>query len=123
MQRNMDLIRAILMEAEATPANKHIGDVHPEGSTSEEIAEHVDMMIDGGLIEGTLLPSGMGGARIAGFRIKKVTWRGREFLDAIRNDEVWQQTKDRIAAKGDSVPLTVAVEIATDAARKYFLED
>jgi hypothetical protein len=91
--------------------------------SAAEVAEHVDLMIDGGLIEGTLLPSGMGDSRIAGFRIKKVTWRGREFLDAIRNDEVWQRTKDRIADKGHSVPLTVAVEIASDAARKYFLED
>lgn len=121
MTRDMDLVRAILLKVEATPANQHIDDVEPEGYDENAIAEHVEMLIDGGLLDGKVLISGMGGDRIASYHVKKLTWKGREFLDATRNDTVWAKTKKLIADKGGGVPFEITVALAIEAAKKHFL--
>jgi hypothetical protein len=121
MQRDMDLIRAILLKAEATPANQQIDDVEPEGWTEDEIAEHVEMLIDGDLLDGKVVLSGMGDSRIHTYFVKKITWKGREFIDATRNETVWAKTKKLIAEKGGGVPFEITAALAIEAAKRHFL--
>jgi hypothetical protein len=47
-----------------------------------------------------------------------LTWEGHELLDAIKNDTVWNKTKDTFISKGLSMTFdlvkTMATKIATD---------
>lgn len=84
MKRDMDLIREMLLWGE---------DYHDEiiprfdvGRDALTVQAHVHMLVDGGYL--SWAKSGRGG--IAGYRI---SWDGHEFLDKIRDPEIWQKTK------------------------------
>ena len=69
----------------------------------EEVAYHVTMLVEDGFVKGN----------VAGEMpvISKLTWQGHEFLDDIRDQDIWDKTKER--AKGlASVGLTLIWEIA-----------
>jgi hypothetical protein len=40
-----------------------------------------------------------------------MTWSGHEFLDAARNEELWQETKQRVEKRAGSVPFLVFHEL------------
>ena len=39
--------------------------------------------------------------------ISNLTWQGHEFLDAIKNDSVWQKLKSMAAEKGIAMPFEI----------------
>ncbi|TYS25167.1 DUF2513 domain-containing protein [Bacillus subtilis] len=47
-----------------------------------------------------------------GADVSELTFKGHEFLDSIRDDEVWDKTKS-VAAKVGGASLTIMTEIAT----------
>lgn len=52
-----------------------------------------------------------------------LTWDGHEFLDSIRNDNVWIKAKEGIKSKGlelGSVPFSVLKDYATMLIRNMF---
>ncbi len=52
------------------------------------------------------------------WRVKGLTWAGHEFLDAARNDTVWNKTKEIVKDKGGSVPFEVVKDIVIEIAKK-----
>lgn len=95
MKRNMDLVREILLQIEATEPGKAIN-LDNSGNGEEEIGLHVELMIEHGLIEGNALPSRDGPAhQILAYRIERMTWEGHDFLDAARNDTIWKKAKQK----------------------------
>ena len=53
MQRNMDLVRMILMRIEGNPSGRAPDDLGIKGYSLEEIRYHAHIMMQEGLIEGT----------------------------------------------------------------------
>ncbi len=95
MKRNMDLVREILLQVEATEAGKQIELDIPDAG-EEEIGQHVELMIGHGLIEGKTVPRGTGAAHsIAAYWINSMTWEGHDFLEAARNDTIWEKAKKK----------------------------
>ena len=95
MRRDLDLIREVLREVaesgEAVEARALATEEHP----FEEIAYHFGIMIDAGLVEGSVNRSWGGGAVCA--RIDRLTWAGNDFLDAVASDRVWSKVKRTVA--------------------------
>lgn len=111
VQRDMDLVRELLLRIEqdkSLDGTRWIGftpaELGMEQRSVEEIAYHLDLLIDAGLVEG----KSYGGAIPA---IARLTWDGHEFLDNIKNTDVWSKTKQRV---GDlaNVSLKVIAAIA-----------
>src|SRR5262249_20412628 len=104
MKRDMDLIRAILMNVEES-------DESPLGWTNLNIPDHrpemvsyqVLLLTDAGLVESNDL-STLEGLDV---RPKRLTWAGHEFLDAARNDTIWNKTKHVVKEKGGAIPFEV----------------
>ena len=95
MKRDMDLVRKILLQIEATEAGGKI-ELDIPGHEDGEIGLHVELMIEHGLVEGQIKPSGDGSAhRILVYWIKGMTWEGHDFLDAARNDTIWEKAKKK----------------------------
>ncbi len=95
MKRDMDLVREILLQTEATEPGKVIR-LDLTGYSEAEIGLHVELMIEHGLIEGVTVPSGDGPAhRILTYRIDKMTNDGHDFLDNARNDTIWKKAKQK----------------------------
>jgi len=112
MKRNMDLVRDILLIVESTPANQHVGNIEPENYSDAEVLEHLEMLIDAKFLDGKVVRSGAGDERIYHVHVSALTWQGREFIDSVRNDALWQKTKSTIVEKGGSYTLDILKALA-----------
>jgi hypothetical protein len=115
LKRDMDYIRQLLLEIEggktvfntlSSEAAKIIRKPPPEKPVSEEEAEklreHLKLMWRADLIE-SFSESGGGEADVGG-----LTWKGHDFLNSIRDPEIWRKTKDGAAAvEGWTVDLLI----------------
>jgi hypothetical protein len=111
VQRNMDLVRAILMKIENSPsgwAPQHFG---IEAFPPEQVGYHAHIMMQEGLIEGTDVThmESQGPEAIP----TNLTWKGHEFLDLARDPERWNQAKATIAKIG-SAPISLWMKVLTD---------
>ena len=88
MKRNFDLVREILLAAEAQDFQQS-KPIAPKGYTNEEIKYHIKIMEDGGLIRLRQHP----GIDLPAPVFDGLTWEGHEFLDSIREQTTWNKVK------------------------------
>jgi hypothetical protein len=111
MQRNMDLVRLILMRLEASPAGGVPRDLGIISLPREQIDYHAHIMMQEGLIEGwDVPPNGGDGPSVIPTRL---TWKGHEFLDLARDQERWNRANAIIAGVGGA-PIAVWAKVLTD---------
>ena len=111
MQRDMDLVRDLLLRLEADPLLDGTRWICLEpselgfgGRSAEEVGYHLTLLIEAGFIDGQV---GIESLPI----LRRLTWQGHEFLDSIRDPDIWAKTKER--TKGlTSVGLAFIWEIA-----------
>lgn len=116
MQRDLDFIRELLLAIEAQPAERpwsHSSEyVTPENA---KLYGHLDLLKGAGFVTVQSRNLYHGGGQLwCGVNL---TWEGFEFLDTIRNDRVWEETKRRVAATVGSVALSVVSELAKSVAK------
>jgi len=102
MKLDMDLVRAILLQAEAAPPNQFPKIELPE-YPEDAITEHIQLLAERGLLDAAIAPSGFGSKRIATAFVRRLTWQGHEFLQNAKNEQVWERTKRFIKDKGGTV--------------------
>lgn len=107
MKKDNELIRKILLELE----NKENpgGWIIPEfdNYSEEQVAYHIKILADTGYIDAIDL-STMDGIE---WGAKDLTWQGHEFLDASRNNTIWNKAKREVGDKFSSISLEVLKEI------------
>jgi hypothetical protein len=111
MQRNMDLVRTILLRMEGYSSGWAPHDLGIKGFSPEEVGYHCHIMMQEGLIEGNDVTS----SASAGPEVipKSLTWKGHEFLDLARDQERWNRAKAVIAKVG-SAPISVWGKVLSD---------
>jgi hypothetical protein len=87
MKRDMDLLRAILLEVEQQHVNEPWSAMPLMGYSLEEVVYHIQLAHDSGLVDARIAP----GAHHA--VVIRLTHEGHEFLDAARNDNIWSKAK------------------------------
>jgi len=103
MNRDMDKVRTLLLALEelenpyflsmdATP----LGDIE----SPQEMVEYLKLLESGGLLD------------VSQRSTCRVSWAGHEFLDSVRDPEIWRQTKDG-AAKVGSWSIKLLADLAT----------
>ena len=111
MKRDFDLIREILLaiesfEPERISTLQSISPTDFSGTAAQNL-HHITMLIDAGLIDKVthdLTPT---------FQVRGLTMAGHDFLDAIRDQTVWDKTKDQLKQAGGwtfDIVLAVAKE-------------
>ncbi len=105
MKRDMDLVRRLLLETEAMPLDGAV--VTIEGHTEEEIAYHILLLKEAGLVDAIDLSSEQG----IDWRPTRLTWAGHEFLDAARDDRRWEKAKTVMVEKAGGVVFEVIKEL------------
>ncbi|MGB0652862.1 MAG: DUF2513 domain-containing protein [Thermoplasmatota archaeon] len=96
MERDWDLVRTILLAVEAgTDTGQSLNINSFPDINIGALRSHVELLFQGGLIEGHLCASGQ--ERVSSFFIYGLTWDGHEFLDEIRAETVWEKTKGKLA--------------------------
>lgn len=93
VQRDMDLVRAILLQLERRETSELLGrdELKIEGRTDLEVGHHLNLLFDAGMLiaEPVTTPSG----RVIYVHAQTLSWAGHEFLDNVRDPEIWRQTK------------------------------
>lgn len=111
MERNMDLIRDLLVNIADDPKFDGCSWISPgqpsdlgiSAHSMEEVSYHLVLLIEAGFIKGK---EGMDVPVIC-----KLTWQGHEFLDNIRDQGIWAKTKQRLSGLS-GVGLSVIAQVA-----------
>ncbi len=113
MKRNMDLIRDLLIfiEDTITSGNQLFdGYIEIEGYTQDEILYHYHLLKDYNFV--VYGSENMGGE----VSFSRLTAKGHDFLDNIRNEYIWDEIKNNVAEKGVA---TASLDIIKDFANKF----
>lgn len=96
MKRDMDAVRQILLATEALGHDQQLDRL--DGMDTDTFVHHVLLMQDGGLIDARAMA---GSGSMANFaHVLRMTWAGHDFLDAARNDTLWQKAKMEVMRPG-----------------------
>ena len=90
MKRDMELARKILEQVEEKSKGVGVVTLEIPDFSPEDISYNVMLLTQAGLLKSNDCTSGMGLLWVP----RTLTWTGHEFLDAIRNDTVWNKVKD-----------------------------
>jgi len=109
MKRDMDLIRRILLEIESNDQLEI-----PEAS-EELIARHVLLLNEEQLIKGLVAAEQLNGQPVLQqtMAYTRLTSKGHDFLDAIRDEGVWKKTREKITEVGGGISLSLVTALAT----------
>jgi hypothetical protein len=110
VKRDMELVRDLLLLIENSNDNKELK--IPEEWDREIVAYHLKILDQAGYVkDNTKWASDK-----PMWLIASLTWEGHEFLDSIKNDNVWVKTKEGVKKKGlelGSIPLDLLKEYAS----------
>jgi hypothetical protein len=108
MKRDMDLIRTLLLTIEAGEHGIVAKQIEIPGYTQEQINYHAYLLGEAGLANTNDVTSH--GSKSPEALIYSLTWEGHEFIDSIRENNIWNQAKDKISKVGGaSLPVWTAL--------------
>ena len=113
MKCDMDLVRDILFAVEASDETQ-LGCVIIEipGRSKAELSYHICQMADAGLLKAQ--DDSCLGSDGYEWQAERLAWQGHEFLDAVREPEVWRRTKEGLAKVGNT-----SLEFVWELAKEY----
>ncbi|MBD1396777.1 DUF2513 domain-containing protein [Pontibacter sp. JH31] len=97
MKRDIDLIRQILLQTEELGSLSRSFELSIEGYNTNETSYHVKILFQAGYLEAEHISC----REFEEWNPISLTWSGHEFLDAARDNTVWNKAKSRI---GDKLP-------------------
>ena len=105
----MDLIRTILQKIELCEDPFGLDDM-PEikGCDTSQISYHVKLLCDADLIEADSFEES--GMPYTDFINLNLTWAGQDFLDAARDDTLWNKAKVKLINSGTSFTFGLLLE-------------
>jgi len=107
MKRDIDIVRAILLEVEKQGGGAEV-ETMSLPYPLEEVLYNADIMRDAGLIDAVPLHGSDGSLKM--LFIKRMTWDGHDFLDASRDETVWQKAKEKVLKPAGSWTFAVLAE-------------
>jgi Hypothetical protein (DUF2513) len=113
--RDMELIRTILfkIEEEYQPDALVPLSLEIDGYEWSIISEHVRLLAESNYVEATDTDRGP-------FPIR-LTMKGYDFLESIRNETVWNTVKSQVKEKGGSATLEIVKALAVQALTHLFM--
>ena len=95
MKRDMDLFRSLLLKVEEQPVNGPFTTPEVPGYSEDEVRYHAELAQDAGFIEADFMMSG--------FIVQRLTYAGHEFLDAAREDKLWNKAKQTVLSNAGTL--------------------
>ena len=116
MVRDFDLIRRIMLDIQALPANSPAAPIsYPDEYDQAVVNEHMSLLIEAGLIHGKVLRTMSG---IAQVNSRGLTWSGHDFMDIAKKETLWARAKQIAVERG----LSLTVEVLTGALKEALKE-
>lgn len=119
MKRDMDLVRNILIKIEQNENDDFYRNTFSiAGYDQTTVDYHILLLKEAGLLDAHISESEQG---IFAQPIR-LTWSGHEFIDAARNDTIWEQTKKMFKGKVESIPYEVLKLILLESVKTFVLQ-
>lgn len=115
MKRDLNLIRDILLETEKLDEEGTYGYEIKEYSQAE-INYNVWLLIDAGYLNGQVTDYASGGYSI---RVKSMTWKGHDYLDAVRNKAIWTKVRRAVEDSFETASLDTVKHLCTTMIEHY----
>lgn len=112
MERNLDLVRDLLLELEKTDFNSAVKQLIENGYSEESIGFHCYLIGDAGfakVLDNTSIEDTLPKAIAT-----HLTWHGYEFLDSIRDRSRWEKAKSALSNIGGG-----SIDIAWELLKEY----
>ncbi|MBQ6395758.1 MAG: DUF2513 domain-containing protein [Atopobiaceae bacterium] len=119
MQRNLDLVRSILLATAEAQGSVDANALTDSRFGFTDVAYHIEMMRDAGLIEGLVVKTSPNQYLRA--RVDSVTWEGHDYLASIRNDSVWSRVKQSIVKVAGSATFALIKRMGEQELEKLLL--
>ncbi len=129
MKRDLDLIRHIMLILEADDFSQKtrytvstfVDDTFSDDSDDRRqnspyvqefarVSGHIALLLDEGFIEATIFPGSYEG--YDDFIIERMTSLGHDYLDSVRDDNVWSKTKEKLGPLINTVSLSTIIDVA-----------
>ena len=114
MKRNMDLVRAVLLEIEAKDEPDQNMNLRLEEYSKAEIEYHLTILEEAKLIA----LEAQQGWHNNDIYPQRLTWEGHDFLDAARDEGRWEQAKEIVKEKGGGLSLDVVKALLIQLAKQ-----
>ena len=115
MKRDMDLVRQILLNAEAQGSGFTNTRLSVESYTDEQIDYHAYLMWQAGLVEASDTSASDSPSPSA--ILHNLTWKGHDFLDAAKSNTVWEKAKEKAKSVGGALAFDLLKELLVATAR------
>ena len=120
MKLDYDCVRNVMLSIESLEQGQYLNEIN--GSmfpllkeySNEKIAYTVERLLEAGYIPNrriTPLPYDR-----AHYEIDSLTWEGHQYLDCIRNDDIWDKTRKKTSLL-NNIPFKMMAEIAKELIR------
>lgn len=113
MQLNHDCVRDVLLYVEEN-ANYNVristNSIKLKNYTIEEIVYAIEKLSEADFLNVTSISTM--GRQVPGYIVKSITYKGHEFLDNVKDNGVWSDTKKQLS-KFSSTSLSIISSVAT----------
>jgi hypothetical protein len=116
MKMNPTAFREILLQIETVPAGHAIFRFNIEALNELEVMEHVQLLLDAGFIEGSVIRTTIG--KPVKSVVKRLTLAGHQFLDKARNDTFWNKALETAKEKGLATSLSILTALLEQIAKQ-----
>ena len=119
MERDMDLVRSILLAVEEQcGGSERIQITSIEGHSSEAVLYHLRLLYEAGYLH-----CGKAISRFQGttYLIRGLSWEGHDFLDTVRSESVWRRVREKLAEQGGSTAIEPVKRLALEIAKSELL--
>ena len=117
MKIDLDLVRNILLlvEDKATFSKwLNLKDFLQICSDKDKLVEHLYLLEKEGFIEGK---ASYADNECDNFIVTRISMKAHEYLSTIRNETIWNKTKEKLSDIGGSAPLAIIQELAVGITR------
>ena len=122
MKRDLDLIRDILLKCEKS--EERYFDIGTYEWTDHDMRErelqsddwnesevfHLDLLTQGGFIQRSV-------SEHSDIEMFEITWVGYDYIEAVRNENIWRKTKAAVAESGASLTIELVKGVAASFAK------
>lgn len=118
LKRDMELVRKLFFMIENQEDDRREL-VVPKEYDKDVVAYHLKILDQAGYVESNITYA----SNSVLWMSATLTWEGHEFLDSIKNDNIWRKTKEGIKEKGfelGNVPFEILKEFASLQLKNFF---
>ena len=112
----MELIRQILLAIEKDGRGLGIVDLEFADHDDEFVSYQVKLLAEAGLVTAIDCSTRAGLC----WKPRSLTWTGHEFLDAARNDTIWNKAMSKLKEQAVSVPFEIVKAVVMQTCKDMF---